>query len=466
MGYCVVMGVLTFIAAAVTAGAAAPEPAGSIFDLRDDRVLRIVVTTSANPPTAEPSDGMIGQLHGVLGVLKNDDILRLKGCEPPESSVMGRPRNAETACYLHVQGEHSGKVVLVWRAMDGYYGAEERSTAQEPSPRVELDSARFGELSEEWARYRGTFDVEKALEKGGAVFQIAQPYSVGRFLLDKTTQAERMGPDWEERAERDLAEEIFMGRLPEGYDPKRPCGLVVWVRSAAGEGPPEGMYTQLDARGIVVVWAVAKGDRGRQEACQIALDLAATAERRWHIDPRRVYIGGTFEGAQTAAIMGACFPDVFRGTYAMGGFAFYREVGAAPALFRKPGLRLFDLYAKTPVIVSSPKGGYSGPSLTLVGQEMRKDGMKLQPVRLPGKEVSDEKYFENAIRTLDGGGWGAQERDRLAAVKAYDRYTAKYPRPGPIDPLRRKMLEAVIEAGPWTEAGWEAVRLLEGATDR
>src|SRR5436190_9817436 len=141
-----------------------------------------------------------------------------------------------------------------------------------------------------------------------------------------------------EGAERDLEEEKFSVRLPRGYGPRQPAGLLVWVDAGPSGRPPAPFAAALDELGIACIGAGSSGNnRLVSTRYQLALDAVATAERKFHIDPRRLYVTGVSGGGRVSSMLLGCFPEVFAGAVPIVGISFYENVPIGTGKFWPAG---------------------------------------------------------------------------------------------------------------------------------
>jgi dienelactone hydrolase len=449
---------------------------GSIFDLAGEASPRIVIATGSEPPAPDAEGGMLGALRGIVAVLSKPEVGKLRACEPKEPGVVGRPRVGETIGFVHIGGDAGAKVVELVRGLDGRIVAEEFGTGLERPARVELNADRFEALSGQWARYRGPFDPETVSEPRGETFELAGPYSTGRFILDRTTLGERFlaGGTSDLKAERVLAEEALSVRLPAGYDPRRPAGLLVWV-SPVEDGTVPGVFAlALDRLNIVALGAHKSGNsRPVAERYQLALDATETCQRRFHIDPRRVYITGMSGGGRVSSMMAACFPDVYTGAVPIVGLSCYERVPTGtgaywPAGYRQPRAKWFGLFREHRMGAITGDEDFNAPEMRTAAEIMRKDGVAVRLFEYEGMGhvMPTPERFAEVLEWVDEPYQRRAKEDEEAAARALEVYRARTgEKAAGGDALSegdRRLLLRVLEAGPWTDAAWEAVGVLEG----
>lgn len=105
--------------------------------------------------------------------------------------------------------------------------------------------------------------------------------------------------------------------VPEGYDPKVPAPLFVWV-SAGMSGRAEGNLTAaLAKRGFIYVGPSKAGnDVYPPHRYRAAIDAVLNMKKLYNINPSQIYFGGNSGGGRTASMGCIIYPEIFTG----GGF--------------------------------------------------------------------------------------------------------------------------------------------------
>lgn len=449
--------------------AAARQAGGGLFDVGKEKAVRAVVTIGEEWKDFESGEPpMALALRGVLADLKTSKLDQLRACLPA-NPMLGDAGGAERLCTVHLipkGGAPVRKVAIVRSKSGGYIALE--SEGEHPR-RAELKKDAVAALLAEWPAYRGSF--EPSTEPLGRVFELEPPYVAGRFIVDKKTIAERFNGGASsslEGADRDLSKEKFNIRLPQGYSPRSPAGLLVWVNAMNSGAPPEVFWPALDELNIICIGANDSGNnRHVSNREQLALDAVATAARRYHIDSRRVYITGISGGGRVSSMMTACFPDVFTGAVPIVGLACYENVPNGTgrfyrAGFAKPRADLFALFKTRRVAPITGRKDFNQVEIEQAAAIMKLDGVSIrvfQEVKL-GHELPPPALFADAIRWVDEPAIDMRKARADGAEKSMAAYTAKYGEVAPRDDAGRKMLLKVMETGPWTEASWKAGKLL------
>ncbi|MCC6660695.1 MAG: hypothetical protein IT437_07385 [Phycisphaerales bacterium] len=458
----------------------APRGAGAaIFDFGRDRALRAVI--SLDDQAAAPAETpMLGALHGVLATLNGTELSTLRATVPP-NPFLGEARGATRVAVVHLTGTGGRtKRVEVMRGVGGEFIAVEMDG--EPRARAELDPGAVQELTRDWPAYRGKYSDDACPDPVGRVFEVPGPYEPGRFTMDLKTIGDRFlrgGKTGLNAATRDLDASKFWARLPDGkerYTPRHPAGLLVWVDARMGPGggePPTVFDPALDNLGLICIGAADSGnDRYAVDRYQLALDAVSTATRRWHIDPRRVYIAGISGGGRVASNMVGCFPDVFTGAVPIVGLNFYRNVPVGTGQYVRAGymqpretmLRL--LHSRPIAPITGPRDGNYNEIKSAI-YLMNRDGLRVRLFEYPemGHEMPTPRRFEEALTWVDGAYRDTRRLEEEAARKAMEVYEARWHGAPPPDAAARSVLIRVTADGPWTDQAWRAVKLLEQAPE-
>src|SRR4051794_1851263 len=147
--------------------------------------------------------------------------------------------------------------------------------------------------------------------------------------------ATRMGWDVaaEEAAKIDytLADESFEVYIPAGYDGSKPYGLFVFSSPSPSGRPPREWLKSLDEHHLIWVGPNKAGnDRIVRPRMGLAIDAALNMQKRFAIDPKRVFTAGVSGGGRVASMLGVSYADVFTGGgFYMIGCNFYHEEKSA-----------------------------------------------------------------------------------------------------------------------------------------
>jgi hypothetical protein len=137
----------------------------------------------------------------------------------------------------------------------------------------------------------------------------------------------------------DLTKERFVLYVP-AKAPADGYGLLVFVPPWNEAALPNGWQGVLDRLGVIFVAATASGNDAnvltRREP--LALVAQANVEKRYRIDPARVFVGGFSGGAHVAERLALAYPDIFSGALL--------DAGADPIGDHAAPLPATDLFAR------------------------------------------------------------------------------------------------------------------------
>jgi hypothetical protein len=438
----------------------------SIWDLPAGRATRAVVTIGEGLPEFDPEEPpMAMALRGVLGDLRGKDLDRLRATLP-SSPMIGDAADAERLCTVHLSGGRESKPVAIYRKGDSFVAVE---LSDDPR-RAELRRDEIAEILAARFQYRGPFEAAAVPEPRERVFDLDKPYTPGWFTMDGKTLGARLlngRTATLEGSPRVLEDERLHVRLPRGYDPSSPAGLLIWVNAGADGRPPDLFVPALDELGIVCIGAADCGNlRYAPTRLQLVFDMLATASRRFHIDPRRVYIAGFSGGARLASQVVSCWPDYFSGAVPMGGLSCYENVPTGmgkmwPAGFQRPGAERFRLLRSRRIAAMTGRNDFNALEIQQAAEIFSRDGvpMRLFEDEQAGHELPGAAAFRDALAWVDEPYRLIRKQEQDAAAAALEQYQAKAGE-SPPGPAQRRLLYKLIQSGPWTAPSWRACEML------
>jgi hypothetical protein len=305
----------------------------------------------------------------------------------------------------------------------------------------------------------GDHPAPKAAARPAAV-ELPKPYVHGRFTLDARTLERVQGArSMYSPAQRQLKDERFFARLPEGHEPRHRAGLIVWMDPTPGGKPPDALATAADALGAIVVGAANAGnERPVVERLQLALDASATAQRRWLIDPKRVYLVGVSGGGKMSTMLLAAFPEVFTGAVPIVGLSWYERLPTGqgnkvwPPEFIKPTGDRWTLFASRRLAAVTGANDFNYEPIRAGVDLFERDQMAAKFVDVPnlGHEMPGPGVLSDVLAWVDEPAQQARSQEREAAAGAFDALPAE-------PAARRKGLRDLIATYPWTPSAWVAL---------
>lgn len=139
-----------------------------------------------------------------------------------------------------------------------------------------------------------------------------------------------------EKGKYQISNESFHVIVPRDYTGNEPYGLLVWINSGDGGGPPGGWEAVLAKHKIIWIGANQSGNKRNSTArFGLALDAVHNMNKRYCIDSRRIYVSGFSGGGRCASMVGIVYPDVFSGAFYNMGCNFYKQLDAGKNRFWK-----------------------------------------------------------------------------------------------------------------------------------
>jgi hypothetical protein len=113
------------------------------------------------------------------------------------------------------------------------------------------------------------------------------------------------------RSDDNLGWQLF---VPEGYDPSKPAGVVVYVSPTPKGGPPSAWRESLASKNLIWIGANGAGNRvAVGKRMFLAMLAPKVLERDYRLDPMRIYVAGFSGGGKAASRVSIASPELFRG---------------------------------------------------------------------------------------------------------------------------------------------------------
>jgi hypothetical protein len=450
------------------------EP-GRVFKVEGRPAARVLFSLGDEPIDAPALETEMGKVFaGVLGEMKGSAKL-VRVVEPktrPRESTPIETRICVAWLFGTVGGqgtdeevEPAVKRVEIGRTADGWILAREIDIEDDGLDLARLDETRFLRLSSDWTRFRGTFG-EQPSEPPGELVELPQPYVASRLILDSDTLRRRIygrPPTGVAPLDRVLDEERMFIRLPKGYNPDRPAGLLIWINAGtSGLQPLDVFEPALDELGLICA-SVENAGNSREivDRLQLMLDCLETVGIRYLIDDHRIYLTGISGGGRSSSILWGCFSDVFTGAVPIVGLNSYEKAPTGTGKswaknFMKPRGKLWSLLRKHRLAAITGANDFNETEMKVRIKGMARGGLDVRLVDQPGlgHEMPSPETFAAALSWVDEPARvAAQERDKDAqlllerALKAED---------------GTRLLIRVIDTAPWSDAAFKAYDALLG----
>ena len=210
-----------------------------------------------------------------------------------------------------------------------------------------------------------------------------------------------------------LQEESYEVVVPDSYSPDKAAGLLVWISPMDSGRVPEEWPAVLAKRHLIVIGANNSGnDRGPYYRMALALDAVHNMQKRYNLDPKRIYITGFSGGGRASSRIGILYPDVFRGGLYQGGIEFYKDVTdpADPkksfrAGFNKPEGDLFKKVRQESrhVVLAGSEDFNHRPSKAIFEMMKKEQFANAAFLEMPGEDhvPATVEWLEKALDFLD-----------------------------------------------------------------
>jgi predicted esterase len=445
------------LAVAVLAAAAAGREPEDLLRVDGRRPDAVVVARGAFWDRTLPLDTPMGRFAaGVYARYEGravDGLLRCATRQPLPDAAATRI----AVLHLSRRDVDEPRLVELLRLAGGTVGAR---ALDDTGAAVRLDAARFAALEAAWPAYRGGLDPPRAT---GTSMPMDRPFVKGAVTMDERTMKQRLYrgmPVLAPSADRDLGHETLHARLPAGYDPRHPAGLLVWCSPTPEGSIPGPLSAALDELGLVCVAAENAGnDRDVPDKFQLVFDAIATARQRYHVDDARVYIAGLSGGAKVASILAICFPEHFAGAVPIVGFATYATLDESwgrhrAAYFARPREGTLAEARRLRLGLLGGPADFNYEEMLKRSALLEADGFEhVHFFTYPdmAHRMPTPERFAEALRWVDEPYWQRRNQqitkaESLLAVGPWDEAT----------------LHLVIETAPWSDAAWQALERMRG----
>lgn len=464
------VGLIAIVAAGAAAASVTAAPPADPFRPQGRRPVEAVLTAGESWDTsARLETSMAGLVGGVIAHYDRRTIGELLRC--PTDRVFGAQEISSAAriavVHLAVAGRRERARVEILRLADGSVAA--RPLEAQAGAGVRLDRNAFDKLAARWPAYRGGFDAPA--EPSARSFVMDPPYVRGSITMDKPTMRKRLYRGMRvavQDADRDLARETLNVRLPAGYEPRHPAGLLVWASPTPQGRIPAIFGPALDELTIVCVGADHAGnERDVPGKFQLVFDAIATACRRYHIDDRRIYITGMSGGGKVSSILATCFSEVFRGAIPIVGFGSYARLDGSwgehrRPYFTRPERELLRLARQNRMALIGGPRDFNYREMLERKRLLEADGfVSIRFFDYPemAHQMPTPQRFAEALGWIDEPYRLGRAREAAAASALLAAYFEGRDDPTARTDDDRRALDDVIDAGAWSDAAWRALEL-------
>lgn len=268
---------------------------------------------------------------------------------------------------------------------------------------------------------------------------------------------------------RVLGQETFRVRLPKGFEPDKPIGVLVWISPSPDGRIPEIFYPVCDELGLIAIGIDNNGNqRAITDRLQNHLDSIETLAQYCPVDRQRVYVTGMSGGGRCASILQLAFPDLFAGAVPIVGLDTYHNAPTGnggqywPRRLAKPSGKYLKMLRDRRIAAITGTTDFNEPEMAVRGDLLERDGIpfRLDIIEGMSHAMPSAEQFAVALRWVDQPRREEIASSTAAAVAALSDYKLAFGDAPPTSPAARKALIAVIEKAPQSEPAWEAAGLL------
>lgn len=452
--------------------AAAEIALGGPSDLfeADGRPARSAVVTAGDElPVDRPDDApMLDALSGILADLGVREISTLRKAAQRFEGEPEALADARRIGVIHLVGRtETNRTELAWMP-DGSLVA--RSLDDPELEPASLNIRRMGELMLGWR-----VPIPRALtgevERWPGRVTLTDPVVTQRYLgPGRSRGAVGLPP-----MGRDLREERFHIRLPEGYDPSQPAGVLVWITPTMdhpwwhGDSGAVATFGPIaDELGLIIIGAERNGnEREILDRLQVALDMVETVRRNYWVDDERVYATGMSGGGRCSSILLCSFPDIFAGAVPIVGMNSWHVVEVAGGKYipkqlpkaRRDRLTLLKSRRMRGITGDEDFNAFEMRERTRMFAE---DGLQVILDDYPGmghtQPTSDR--FATALYWVDQPSRDRQQTNASLAQSLLEGYRADHGDGEPASEEARDALILVTRTAPWSKAARQAAAWL------
>lgn len=473
-----VASVMPLLAVALVMAASFAPPVNPL-DVRGAPLERVVVSAALEDPaeSVDLESRMLAKLGGVMAVLKGAEAKAMRSAgpgTPPVDPVEG----AERVAYLHLESKGGRKTVELAQMQSGMFvifelndGGARGAAVVPKQDAIGSQVARWDLFQDEVAeRAAGARPAEGVYEK------LDGPYFPGWFTCSQEQLGDRLlagGKTTVKGVQRVLATQELLVRLPRGYDPRKPAGVLVYVDPDETGRLPEVFFPVLDERNLIAVGASGMGNtREISDRLQLAFDGLATVARRFHVDPSRYYVTGISGGGRLSSILAACYPDVFAGAVPVVGVACYENLptgvgGFWAGMYRKPSAKVFAEFKKHPMAVVTGGKDMNQAEIHRAVTVFTRDGcnVKLFDWEDLRHEAPSAARLKEVFEWVDGKQGDAAKAAARSAEQELRTLEARRAGGGMDAQELAKEVRRITVMAPWSGAAWTAAGLVKTPTE-
>lgn len=145
-------------------------------------------------------------------------------------------------------------------------------------------------------------------------FAEASPLSAWPEFLNHAGAMWGIGKGAQESSPYRIADESFDVYVPKSYDGSAAFGVIAFVNSGKGGGPPGGYDRVCDEQKLIWIGgANVPNERDATNRGRLTVDAVFNIGKTYRINPERIYVSGMSGGGRVASHLAVPYADVFTG---------------------------------------------------------------------------------------------------------------------------------------------------------
>lgn len=290
------------------------------------------------------------------------------------------------------------------------------------------------------------------------------PHIESEIVLDRRTVRARIRSNFPTLS-RTLGEETFHARLPRGFDPRKPSGVLVWISPTPSGRIPDIFGPICDSLGLIAIGVDNNGNqREITDRLQNHLDSIETLAQRARIDRERIYLTGMSGGGRCSGILLLAFPDVFAGAVPIVGLDTYHNAPTGrrgqywPSAVAKPAGKWMRLLRTRRIRSITGSADFNEPEMVVRTGLLQEDGCDAEIDVIEGMAhtMPNASQFERALDWVD-----EPRRESMSdAEQAADKLLGELEGRDPAEVAVRRQLIEIMNSMAFTAQAWEAASRL------
>ncbi len=210
-----------------------------------------------------------------------------------------------------------------------------------------------------------------------------------------------------------IIDESFEIFVPKSYDGKTPYGAIVWVSPSQSGAIYDDWQYLMEKHHLIWIGANRSGNDEYVDTRRIplALEAAHNIQKRYKIDPMRLYIAGLSGGGRVSSMAAIHYSDIFSGGIFIIGANYWEKVNitgkqgdfceATMSTPKSKYLSLADIFGRYVYLTGDNDG--NRPQMQAYYEAIKKFIKNVTYMQVPGMghEKPAAEWFEKAIEYLD-----------------------------------------------------------------